>query len=162
MNNDVKKERFGYLAYSEHIRTAKIDGGAKALLWFYGFTFNWKNKKASHYAERTICSLVGMSLGTYQKRRKYLEDLGWIVVHHRGKNQQALVVPVVGRDDPDYENRCWAEWHPSNRSLEPQVVWDDRTKQFINLDSGEVLTETFDHDLEEILNKGNSSSSVEW
>jgi hypothetical protein len=162
MEINTKKERSGYLAYCEHIRTAKLDGGAKGLLWFYGFTYNWKGKKPSRYAERTICSLVGMSLGTYHSRRKYLEDFEWIKVHPQGKNQQALVVPLVGRDDPDYENRCWADWHPSNRTYEPEVIWDEASGQFINVIDGEIVNKRHEEDSPESLEEPLDSLGDEW
>lgn len=132
MTNETKKERFGFLDYAEKVRLAKLDGGSKGLLWFYASTYNWKNKKPSYYTERSICSLVGMSLGTYHNRRKYLEELGWISVYHKGKHNSAHVGVKVGIDDPDYENKCWAEWHPSNRNYdEVDVEWDHETGEFI-------------------------------
>ena len=128
----IKKERFGFLDYAEKVRLAKLDGGAKSLLWFYASTYNWRNKQPSWYAERTICAHVGMSIGTYQSRRKYLVKHGWIKVHHKGKHNSAYVGVTVGNDDPDYENKCWAPWHPSNRTdLEEDVVWDAESGEFI-------------------------------
>jgi hypothetical protein len=33
-----------------------------------------------------------------------------------------MVTPTKGEDDPDYENRSWAKWHPSNK---PTIDWSD-------------------------------------
>jgi hypothetical protein len=127
------KTKFGFLDYADKIRLAKLDGGAKGLLWFYASTFNWRNKKPSYYTERSICALTGMSLGTYHVRRKYLEELGWISVYHKGKHNTAHVGLKVGNDDPDYETKCWAEWHPSKRNqIDDEIVWDHDAGQFIS------------------------------
>ncbi len=101
--------------YAEVVRKAKLDCKAKALLWHYAYTFNWESQQHSFYSQRTICSEVGLSQGTYYIKRNYLEELGWIQVIHRGYDKPCLVRPLVGQDDPDYENKSWAKWHFSNR-----------------------------------------------
>ena len=35
----------GYFDYAEKVKLAKIDLKAKALLWFYAYTFNWTEGK---------------------------------------------------------------------------------------------------------------------
>lgn len=98
--------------YGEDVIYAKLDGLAKALLWLYAFHFQWADMLPAKLTERDICSLAGMSQSTYFSKRKYLENLGWIKVEHLGFNQPCAVYPLVGNDDPNYENRSWAEWHP--------------------------------------------------
>jgi hypothetical protein len=63
-----------------------------------------------------------MSQGTYYEKRQYLEKLGWIKIIRRGFDKPCMVTPTKGKDDPDYENRSWAKWHPSNR---PAIDWSD-------------------------------------
>ncbi len=98
--------------YGEDITFAKIDGLAKALLWLYAFEFEWADRLPSRLTEREICALSGMSQSTYYKKRLYLESLEWIKVEHMGFNKPCAVYPLVGKDDADYENRSWADWHP--------------------------------------------------
>lgn len=153
MTSKTKKERFGFLDYAEKVRLAKLNGGSKGLLWFYASTYNWKNNKPSFYTERSICALVGISLGTYHNRRKYLEELGWISVYHKGKHNSAFVGVKVGKDDPDYENKCWAEWHPSNRTYNnEEVEWNHETGEFVTKKpiNGFQAKEVSDADLIEI------------
>ena len=102
--------------YAEMVRKAKLDCKAKALLWHYAYTYNWSQKKPSWYSQRVLCAEVGIAPATYHDRRKYLERLGWIKVTNRGFNQSCLVIPTIGQDDPEYENRSWAKWHSSNRT----------------------------------------------
>jgi hypothetical protein len=110
-----KRKRDKLYEYASIVQRAKLDCGAKALLWHYAYTYNWTQQNPSFYTQRTICAEVGMSQGTYYDKRKYLIDLGWIKVRNMGFNLPCLVTPLEGRDDPDYENRSWAKWHPSNK-----------------------------------------------
>ena len=80
MNN----KRTKLYKYAEVIINAKLDSKAKALLWFYAYVYNWEEGKPSYWSQRRICASVGMSQSTYQIKRKYLEELGWIRVQHRG------------------------------------------------------------------------------
>jgi hypothetical protein len=97
--------------YNRYIADAKLDGIAKGLLYFYANVYNWKNNKASYWSQRSICASVGISQNTYQKKRKYLEELGWIKVHYRGRNTPCLVHVTIGFDDPEYDKRSWAQGH---------------------------------------------------
>ena len=108
--------------YAALVQRAKLDGKAKGLLWHYAYTYNWTDKRPSFYTQRRLCAEVGMSQGTYYEKRKYLEELGWIRIKRRGFDQSCLVTPLKGQDDPDYENRSWAKWHPSNK---PLIDWSD-------------------------------------
>ena len=103
--------------YAALVQRAKLDGKAKALLWHYAYTYNWTNKRPSFYSQRTLCAEVGMSQGTYYEKREYLEKLGWIKIKRRGFDKPCMVTPMQGQDDPDYENRSWAKWHPSNKPV---------------------------------------------
>jgi hypothetical protein len=105
-------------AYNKAIMFAKIDGTAKSLLYFYANVFNWTEKRASFYSQRHICAFVGMSQSTYQIKRKYLEELGWIKVKYRGRNKSCEVTVLMGLDDPNYETQHWAKWHPTNEEIE--------------------------------------------
>ena len=112
--NDKKKQDKLY-EYAAIVQKAKIDGKAKALLWHYAYTYNWSTRSPSFYSQRTLCAEVGMSQGTYYQKRQYLEDLGWVKIRKRGFDKPCLVTPLEGRNDPEYENKSWAKWHPSNR-----------------------------------------------
>lgn len=109
-----KKDQDKFYKYANSIMDAKLDGLAKALLWFYAFNFNWKEGKPSYWSQRRLIARVGMSASTYQKKRKYLEDLKWITVLNRGYNDSCMVRVHIGEDDPEYDNKCWAKYHPSN------------------------------------------------
>lgn len=98
--------------YGEDLSLAKLDGLAKGLLWLYAFQFEWADRIPARLTEREICAMAGISQSTYYKKRTYLEDLGWIKVEHMGFNKPCSVYPLVGMDDPDYESRSWAKWHP--------------------------------------------------
>lgn len=115
-NHPEKKVQDKLYKYAEIVKLAKIDGSAKALLWFYAFVFNWENKRPSWYSQRRICALTGMSPSTYHKKRKYLEELGWITVLNRGFKDTCLVSVKVGSNDPSYEGMSWAKWHPENEN----------------------------------------------
>ena len=118
LNQPEKRVQDKLYKYAEIVKLAKIDGSAKALLWFYAFVFNWENKMPSWYSQRRICALTGMSPSTYHIKRKYLEDLGWITVLNRGFKDTCLVSVKVGSNDPNYENMSWAKWHPDNENQE--------------------------------------------
>ena len=120
MTENIKQDKL--YEYAAIVQRAKLDGKAKALLWHYAYTYNWTNKHPSFYSQRTLCAEVGMSQGTYYEKREYLEKLGWIKIKRRGFDKPCMVTPTKGQDDPDYENRSWAKWHPSNK---PVVDWSD-------------------------------------
>jgi hypothetical protein len=111
--------------YLDEVMYAKLDGKAKGLLYFYAHRYNWSKNLPSYWSERTICALTSMSPSTYQEKRKYLEDLGWIVVKKRGRQITSLVGVKVGKDDPQYEQNCWAGWHPYNGDDSIENFWSD-------------------------------------
>lgn len=127
-NHPEKKVQDKLYKYAEIVKLAKMDGSAKALLWFYAFVFNWENKRPSWYSQRRISALTGMSPSTYHKKRKYLEELGWITVLNRGFNDSCLVSVKVGSNDPNYETMSWAKWHPDNEGKEEQLA-EERFRQ---------------------------------
>ena len=91
---------------------------AKSLLWFYAHTFNWTAGRPSFYSQDKICALVGMSPKTYQKTRKYLENLGWIECRYRGYSNSVVVFLLQGQNDPDYKKNKFAQGHPDLISTE--------------------------------------------
>jgi DNA topoisomerase-1 len=103
VNNPEKKVQDKLYKSGSEVLNAKIDGSAKALLWFYAYVFNWEGSVPSWYAQRKICALTGMSQSTYQNKRKYLERLGWIEVLNRGFSETCLVKVKEGMNDPEYE-----------------------------------------------------------
>lgn len=128
MNN----KRTKLYKYAEVIINAKLDSKAKALLWFYAYVYNWEEGKPSYWSQRRICASVGMSQSTYQIKRKYLEELGWIRVQHRGFETPCKVSVDLGIDDPNYENKSWAKWHPSNIEILPEEEEGDFEDHSIN------------------------------
>ena len=122
VNNPETKVQDKLYKYADIVKLAKIDGSAKALLWFYAYVFNWENKIPSWYSQRRICALTGMSPSTYHIKRKYLEDLGWITVLNRGFKDTCLVSVKVGSNDPEYERMSWAKWHPDNENQDNQIA----------------------------------------
>ena len=109
--------------YLTAIRTAKLESKAKLLLYFYATTFKWDERKPSFYSQRKICALNSMAPGTYDLARNKLEELGWIKVVYRGRRKSCQVTVLYGIDDPRYEMRSWAKWHPSKQRLEDQY-WE--------------------------------------
>jgi hypothetical protein len=105
------------------IQNAKLGSKEKLLLYFYATTFNWEERRASFYAQRKICAMNSLSQGAYDKARDKLEDLGWIRVIYRGRKKSCQVSVQYGKDDPSYEARHWAKWHPTNISIEDQY-WE--------------------------------------
>jgi hypothetical protein len=75
-----------------------------------------------------------MSSSTYQVKRKYLEDLGWIKVVHRGFETPCKVSVLIGMDDPDYESKSWAKWHPTNVSVLPEEKEEDFDNDEMNVE----------------------------
>lgn len=128
----MKNKRTGLYKYAEVIINAKLDSKAKSLLWFYAYVYNWKEDKPSYWPQRRICASVGMSQSTYQEKREYLEKLGWIKVKHRGFDTPCKVSVDIGKDDPNYETKSWAKWHPSNIEILPEEEEDDFDDHSIN------------------------------
>jgi hypothetical protein len=121
--NMSKKDKL--YEYLDEVIHAKIDGKAKGLLYFYATVYNWTKNRPSYWSERSICAVTSMAPSTYQEKRKYLEDLGWIVVKNRGREITALVGVKVGRNDPQYEMNCWAKWHPYTQKDDLDNFWDE-------------------------------------
>jgi hypothetical protein len=134
LNQPEKKVQDKLYKYANIVMHAKIDGSAKALLWFYAYVFNWEKRHPSFWPQRKICALTGMAPSTYHKKRKYLEELGWITVFNRGFENSCLVSVKVGVNDPEYETMSWAKWHPENERVARQAS----LAQFL-IDSSHVL-----------------------
>jgi hypothetical protein len=109
--------------YLAAIQTAKLGSKEKLLLYFYATTFNWKESRPSFYGQRKICALNSMGQGAYDLARDKLEELGWIKVLYRGRKKSCQVTVMYGKDDPSYERRHWAKWHPDNVSAEDEF-WE--------------------------------------
>lgn len=108
--NNSDGERPDVFRYSALIRYAKLLRNEKHLLRFYADVHNWKTGRWSEYSTHRICSLVSMSTKTFRKARSNLEDLGWIVIHWRGDRTAPTIELRIGRDDPRYDDKEWAEW----------------------------------------------------
>ena len=121
--NMSKKDKL--YEYLDEVIHAKIDGKAKGLLYFYATVYNWTKNRPSYWSERSICAVTSMAPSTYQEKRKYLEELGWIVVKNRGREITALVGVKVGRNDPQYEMNCWAKWHPYTQKDDLDNFWNE-------------------------------------
>jgi hypothetical protein len=117
-NQPEKKVQDKLYKYGSIVLNAKIDGTAKALLWFYAYVYNWEGSMPSWWSQRKICATTGMSQSTYHNKRKYLERLGWIEVLNRGFSETCLVKVKEGMNDPEYEKMSWAKWHPENERKE--------------------------------------------
>jgi hypothetical protein len=110
---DTSNKRDRLYKYGEAIVNAKLDGGAKMLLWHYAFAYNWTEGRRSFWTEERICAHTSMAPSTFQKRKKYLKDLGWLDIVKVSLKRPPLVKPTYGRDDPAYESKHWAKWHAS-------------------------------------------------
>ena len=108
--NNSDGERPDVFRYSALIRYAKLLRNEKHLLRFYADVHNWTTGRWSDYSTHRICSLVSMSTKTFREARKNLEDLGWIVIHWRGDRTAPTIELKIGRNDPRYEDKEWAEW----------------------------------------------------
>lgn len=139
--------------YAEILINAKLDSKAKALLWFYAYVYNWEEGKASYWSQRRICASVGMSSSTYQSKRKYLEDLGWIKVIHRGFETPCKVSVLIGRDDLDYESKSWAKWHPSNVSILPEETEGSHDLNVITIEQQLTELSQFESNKTKIIDK---------
>ena len=109
--------------YAKEVITAQLECKAKSLLWFYSYTFNWTEGRPSFYPQDKICAYVGISPKTYQKARKYLEELGWIQVLKRGYSNPPLVWVKIGIDDIKYKENSYAAGHPDLQITEREK-WD--------------------------------------
>jgi len=112
----------GFFDYAEEVKLAKIDLKAKALLWFYAYTFNWSEGKPSYYTQEQICAYVGFSPSTFQKAKNRLIELGWILTEKKGYDLPVLVTVKVGKNDEKYERSSWAKGHRSNKQTLEQAI----------------------------------------
>lgn len=114
MEKRKENKREGQFAYTPIVHRAKLDLKCKALLWHYTVTYNWTERKASYYTQDQICAYVSMSPSTYQKARKRLLELGWIIERKIARELPVFVTPRVGRDDPEYGKMSWSKGHKEN------------------------------------------------
>jgi len=120
MENSIKAKQDKLYKYAQHVINAQLECKAKALLWFYAYTFNWSEGRPSFYSQKKICAYIGMSPKTFQKAKKYLEDLGWIVVKKRGYSNPPLVWVQLGNNDTNYKYYSFAEGHPDLQGIESE------------------------------------------
>ncbi len=111
-----------YFEYAVKIREARILGMGKALLWFYANVYTWEEQGRSFYEEARVAAHTGFSVSAIQKWRKYLENLGWLEVIPRGRRQSPFVGVRIGKDDPNFEGKCYSRWRPSKRGLSPKEI----------------------------------------
>ena len=116
------KGRENLYKYAELVISAQLECKAKSLLWFYAYTFNWTKGRPSFYPQDKICAYVGMSPKTYQKARRYLEELGWVVVKKRRYSDPPLVFVQVGIDDSEYKKNAFASGHPSLQAIKSEEL----------------------------------------
>lgn len=112
----------GFFDYAEGIKLAKLDLKAKALLWFYAYTFNWTEGKPSYYTQEQICAYVGFSPTTFQKVKNRLIELGWVKTYKTSYDLPVFVTVKKGRDDENYEKSSWAKGHKSNKQTLEEAI----------------------------------------
>lgn len=136
---EVKSKQDKLYLYGNTVMWAQLECKAKALLWCYAYAFNWEQGRPSFYSQERICAITGMSSKTYQKARKYLESLGWIIVKKRGRKQPPLVWVQTGQDDPNYASWSFSKGHPAY--LEKVLMdWDPAKYQYFDPNSTQVDT----------------------
>jgi hypothetical protein len=64
-----------------------------------------------------------MAQGSYNEARDKLEELGWIKTLYLGRRIPVNVWVRYGIDDPNYEKKSWAKWHPSVKDIEKRY-WE--------------------------------------
>ena len=119
---EVRVNKEGFFDYAEGIKLAKLDLKAKALLWFYAYTFNWTEGKPSYYTQEQICAYVGFSPTTFQKVKNRLIELGWIKTHKASYDLPVFVTVKKGKDDENYEKSSWAKGHKSNKQTLEEAI----------------------------------------
>jgi len=122
LSNSKASMPMTYFEFAVKIREARLQGMGKALLWFYANVYTWEAQGRSFYEEARVAAHTGFSISAVQKWRKYLEDLGWLEVISRGRRQSPFVGVRVGKDDPNFESKCYSRWRPSNRGLSPKEI----------------------------------------
>ena len=133
MKEGKRKQDKLYL-YGNTVMWAQLECKAKALLWCYAYAFNWEQGRPSFYSQERICAITGMSPKTYQKARKYLESLGWIILEKRGRKSPPLVWVKTGNDDPEYKSWSISKGHPEY--IDRQLMdWDPAKYQYFDPNS---------------------------
>ncbi len=117
-------KRNNYLEYAAIVHRAKLSTSCKALLWHYAWAFNWTHRRPSFYTQQQICALISMSPSSYQKARKRLVELGWIIEERKSRVLPVFVTPKIGTDDPNYDSWSWSRWHPSNEQSIEEFIAD--------------------------------------
>ena len=107
-----KRKQDKLYLYGNTVMWAQLECKAKALLWCYAYAFNWEHGRPSFYSQERICAITGMSPKTYQKARKYLESLEWIILEKRGRRIPPLVWVKTGNNDPEYKSWSFSKGHP--------------------------------------------------
>jgi predicted transcriptional regulator len=120
--NELNMKEKGFFDYAEGVKLAKIDLKAKALLWFYAYTYNWSEGKPSYYTQEQICAYVGFSPSTFQKAKNRLIELGWIKTYKTSYDLPVFVSVKKGRDDENYEKSSWAKGHKSNKQTLEEAI----------------------------------------
>lgn len=123
MTEGKKQKQDKLYLYGKTVMWAQLECKAKALLWCYAYAFNWEQGRPSFYSQERICAITGMSPKTYQKARKYLESLEWIILEKRGRRIPPLVWVKTGNNDPEYKSWSFSKGHPEY--LEKELMdWD--------------------------------------
>ena len=130
MKENKQKQDKLYL-YGNTVMWAQLECKAKALLWCYAYAFNWEQGRPSFYSQERICAITGMSPKTYQKARKYLESLGWIIVQKRSRRKPPLIWVKVGKDDPNYRLWSFSKGHPEYMKKE---LWNLNAADYQHFD----------------------------
>ena len=122
MTEDKKQKQDKLYLYGNTVMWAQLECKAKALLWFYAYTFNWSEGKPSYYTQEQICAYVGFSPTTFQKVKNRLIELGWIKTHKASYDLPVFVTVKKGKDDENYEKSSWAKGHKSNKQTLEEAI----------------------------------------
>ena len=137
---EAKREQDKLYLYGKTVMRAQLECKAKALLWCYAYAFKWKAGTASFYSQEKICAYTGMSAKTYQKARKYLESLGWIIVQKRSRRRPPLIWVKVGNNDPEYKSWSFSKGHPEYLKRELKD-WDPAKYEHFDPNSTDSSTQ---------------------
>ena len=135
-----KRKQDKLYLYGNTVMWAQLECKAKALLWFYAYAFRWDYGIPSFYSQERICAVTGMSPKTYQKARKYLESLGWIIVQKRSRRRPPLIWVKVGKDDPNYKSWSFSKGHPEYLKRELKD-WDPAKYEHFDPNSTDSSTQ---------------------
>ena len=140
LTEDKKQKQDKLYLYGNTVMWAQLECKAKALLWFYAYAFRWDYGIPSFYSQERICAVTGMSPKTYQKARKYLESLGWIIVQKRCRRVPSLIWVKTGDDDPNYKSWSFSKGHPEYLVRELKD-WDPAKYQYFDPNSTDSSTQ---------------------